>query len=115
MGRHVEATADLDELAVKEPLGNDLFNAASVYSLSALAALQDDALPTEERKRMADAYKARAIKLLRTAQTGSFFDTPGRRELLKTNADLESLRSSEEFQRLCAEIQRKAKEEKRPE
>ena len=86
---HARAAAEADELARARDAGaSTLYGLACVFALSAPAAGDDRA--------QAEAYAARAVELLRRAADAGFKDV----ERLKKDADLDALRSREDFQAL---------------
>jgi hypothetical protein len=74
-----------------------LYDAACVCSVSA-AQVKDDA--------RRDTFAARAVALLHQARIGGFFQDPGRVEHMKKDADLDALRSRDDFKKLLADVER---------
>jgi tetratricopeptide (TPR) repeat protein len=71
---------------------DDLYNVACLYSLAATL--------TPEEAARAEGHSGQAVKLLRQAVDRGFRDV----EHMRSDPDLESLHSREDFQRLCREL-----------
>jgi hypothetical protein len=82
--------------------GGFLYGLAGVYSLASAATGSDAALTPEDRSRLAEQYAARAVELLRHAQAADYFAHPTRLDKLKSDKDLDPLRSRPDFQKLLA-------------
>jgi hypothetical protein len=80
--------------------GEDLYNAACIYGLAAAAAQE----PGER-----DAYAVQAVALLRRAQAAGFFKDRAPTARIKQDADLDALRSREDFKKFVAELGAAAK------
>jgi tetratricopeptide (TPR) repeat protein len=85
-----------------------LYDAACVYSVGGAAAGRDSLLPETRRRQLAEEHAARAVELLRRAATAGFFNTPARRNLIKTDKDFDSLRPRADFRKLLADLAPKA-------
>ncbi len=97
---HVRATADAQAVAESpKATGQDLYNAAGVYAICSRFAHEDSPL--------AESYAGRAVRLLRQALAKGYKD-PAR---LKTDSDLDALRSRADFQDLVRSLPEKAKME----
>jgi serine/threonine protein kinase len=97
---HVRATADAQAVADSpKATGQDLYNAAGVYAICGRFAHEDGPL--------AESYAERAVRLLRQALAKGY-QKPAR---LKTDSDLDALRSRADFQDLVRSLLEKAKRE----
>jgi eukaryotic-like serine/threonine-protein kinase len=95
---HVRATADAQVVTESvRAAADDLYGAACVYALS-VRFVSDDAP-------RAESYSARAVLLLRQALAKGFKD----REHLNKDADLDPLRTREDFQKLMNELEPETK------
>ena len=91
---HARAAADAAAIAgTSTATAEDLYNAACVYALCSQLASADAPL--------ADSYAGHAVRLLRLAVAKGFDDV----EHMKQDADLETLRSREEFQQLIKDLE----------
>jgi tetratricopeptide (TPR) repeat protein len=106
-GDHARAAAAADELARLgcDPPG-DSYNAACLVCRCVTLAAKDARLAEAKRKELAQSYADRAMVLLRQAVARGFKDTAH----MKKDADLESLRSREDFQKMLADLEGKNKE-----
>jgi serine/threonine protein kinase/tetratricopeptide (TPR) repeat protein len=96
---HTRATAEAQTIAESKSAGaNDLYNAACAYALSVRLAADD---VTRSR-----AYAEQAVALLRRAIAEGYKDVGQ----LKKGADLNALRSREDFQKLLRDLEDKKKE-----
>jgi hypothetical protein len=73
------------------------YDLARVYAICAPAVLKDDTLPLALRAQRAESYGARAVELLALAQRNDHF-TPEKLNILRTEKEMESLRSRRDFQ-----------------
>jgi tetratricopeptide (TPR) repeat protein len=80
-----------------EPAPHNLYEAARVYALASLLATTD-ARPGERSA-------SRAVALLAKARDAGYFKEPAVAERLKTDPDLDSLRSRADFKRLVAGLE----------
>jgi hypothetical protein len=104
-GQHDRAMAEVQDLAqdkARTPL--DLYNLACVASLAADSARQDSRLSQPSREKLGEQNAGRAVELLKQAHAAGFFKDPAHVELLKTDKDLEPLRSRADFQQLAAAV-----------
>jgi tetratricopeptide (TPR) repeat protein len=91
------------------PNGNVLYNAACVASQCSAVAGKDAKLSEAERQKLANEYAARAVELLRRAAAVGFFQFLAQaRDQLKTDKDLDPVRSRADFKKLLAEVEGKA-------
>jgi tetratricopeptide (TPR) repeat protein len=101
LGTHVRATSVAEELAAQTGASTNLiYDAACVFALSVPAAAKDAGLTPAERTKLAEQYATRAVSLLRQAMRAGYKDV----EHMKKNADLDPLRSRDDFQKLIAEM-----------
>jgi hypothetical protein len=66
-------------------------------------------LSESDQSQFAEQYARRAVDLLRQAQLAGYFDNPASVHRLKKDADLEPLRSRDDFVKLVAELEEKRK------
>jgi tetratricopeptide (TPR) repeat protein len=100
-GKAAEAVADAEGLT-KQPAtpGIVLYDAACVISLAAAAVKED---------KQRETYAGKAMALLRRAQGGGLFKNHQNVEHLKKDADLDALRSQEDFKKFIADLETAAK------
>jgi tetratricopeptide (TPR) repeat protein len=105
LGRHDQATAVADELA-GDPLdpGSTLYNCSCVYSLAARSALADTELAPPARAARSEGYAARAVVLLRQADSVGLFHDANALASLKADPDLDPLRARADFQALLLDL-----------
>jgi hypothetical protein len=101
LGDHAAATDAADRLthATLSP-ALDFYNAACIFSRCVPLAAKDAQRTEPRRARLADAYADRALALLRQAVQLGYKDVAH----MKKDADLDPLRSREEFQKLLREL-----------
>jgi hypothetical protein len=87
------------------PVPVRLYAAARVHGRCAKVVREDTALAPAERERLAEAYAAKAVALLREAQAAGFFRTPQAAERLPHDKDLDALRGRADFKKLVTELQ----------
>jgi tetratricopeptide (TPR) repeat protein len=86
-----------------------LVNCAYAHALAAAAVLKDGRLAAAEQDRLSDRYAGRAVALLsQTARTG-YFKTPAEAAELKTDPDLDALRSRQDFKKLLMDLEKAIK------
>jgi serine/threonine-protein kinase len=106
LGDHARAAAELRALAKRnEAPAEYRYNLACLTALCSAAAGQDQGLPVAQRQRLVDEYAQDALRLLRDAIARGYQDV----EHLKKDADFDSLRTRDEYQRLVRELEAKAK------
>jgi tetratricopeptide (TPR) repeat protein len=94
---HARATADAQAVAASsKATGQDLCDAACIYALSARLAREDGPL--------AESYAGNALRLLQQAVTKGYKDLTR----VKTDSDLDALRSRPDFQALLRSLEEKA-------
>jgi serine/threonine protein kinase len=104
---HEAAAAAVEEYVIAATdVAYDNYRAACRLSRCAALASEDSQLPHETRGRKADDYARRAIERLRAAAGGGFKDIGE----LETNADLQTLRTREDFQEFLAQVKAGAKD-----
>jgi len=111
---HIRATTEAEVLTGNKGASGDiLYNGACAFALSSTAVLQEKKLVQTEREKLAEKYSARAVQLLEKANATGFFAPPGALQNLRTDNDLDSLRSRQDFKTLLAELQKRANAEKK--
>lgn len=78
-----------------------------VYSLSMTAVDKDLSRSTDERERLKAEYSAAALRWLAKAEAGGFFKTGESVKQFADDADVASLRSNPEFQKIIADLSAK--------
>jgi ATP/maltotriose-dependent transcriptional regulator MalT len=110
LGDHERAAAAIEEFvaAIADlPKGDELdYHAASHLARCAAMAGQDDRLTEANRKQKANDYARRAVERLRAAVRRGFKDL----QKIKSDHDLDGLRTREDFQRFLAEVEAKGKD-----
>jgi tetratricopeptide (TPR) repeat protein len=105
-GEHARATDDANAVARQEGVGQvNHYNIACVFALSSAAAENDGKLAPADRTRLKARYADRAVEFLRLAVAEGHQNAPQ----LKGDADLASLHSREDFQKLVRELERKSR------
>jgi serine/threonine protein kinase/tetratricopeptide (TPR) repeat protein len=105
-GDHARATDEANAVARQERLGHVIhYNIACVFALASAAAEHDSKLTPADRAKLKTQYADRAMEFLHQAVAKGFENAPA----LKSDPDLASLRSREEFQKLVQEVEQKAK------
>jgi hypothetical protein len=109
LGEHVQATAEAETLlSAGQVPGPNLYMFAYVHSLCAAAAAEDARLSPTDREILVEKYGRRAVELLRKAQAAGQLKSADR---LKTDENLNAIRSRPDFQALLTEVDAKAKPE----
>jgi serine/threonine protein kinase len=89
--------------------GTQLMHAgARVCALASSAAAVDTRLPESDRLQRADQYAAKAVAYLKRAQAQGYFRLPDRVQALKSDKELDSLRSRADFQALLTTVEKRA-------
>jgi tetratricopeptide (TPR) repeat protein len=97
---------ELETIARAEGLsGMNFFNIACVFCNVSVAAENDTKLAAKDRVRLKEQYLGRAIHFLRQAVANGFPNTAA----MKSDKELDPLRSREEFQKLVQEVEQKSK------
>jgi tetratricopeptide (TPR) repeat protein len=115
IGDHAGATAEAEQLVREAPRGSHssarlVLDAAIVHGLSAEAARRDGKLAEAEQARLAQAYAARGVALLRQAKQA----TLAQLKALQQNKDLILLCSDDDFKKLLAEVEATARQDAGP-
>jgi serine/threonine-protein kinase len=92
--------------------GSLLFVLACAYAQAADERQQNWMLLPEDRRQLADQYAENAIRLLRKAAEAKYFDSEAHRSRLRTEKELEPVRSHPGFQALLAAVESKPKEKR---
>jgi tetratricopeptide (TPR) repeat protein/tRNA A-37 threonylcarbamoyl transferase component Bud32 len=109
-GNHARATAEVEEIAgEKSAMGDTQYNAACVYALSSTAVQKDADLTESQRNELAEQYAVHAVSLLHKAHAAGHFGEPASVANLKKDADLAPLRERDDFKKLLAALEEKAK------
>jgi hypothetical protein len=93
----------------RRELASSLYNLACLSALSSAAVGKDASLPQADRDQLAERHAAQAVERLGQAQAAGFFKDPAKIEHLKKDADLDPLRSRDDFKKLLKELEEKAK------
>jgi tetratricopeptide (TPR) repeat protein len=110
MGEHAAAGETAGQLiqAAVDP-GNDIYNAACIFSRCVPLAGRDSRLAESERKEKAQAYADRALATLRQAVQNGYQDIAN----MKSDTDLDPLRVRPEFQKLLKDLEARPKAERK--
>jgi serine/threonine protein kinase len=84
--------------------GSLLFALACSYAQAAEKCRQNRTLLPDDRRELAEQYTENAIRLLEKVAAANFFASPAHRSLLKTEKQLEPVRSHPGFQKLLAAL-----------
>jgi serine/threonine-protein kinase len=102
------AVAEAEALAARGgKMGSFLYDAARIYALAAAATVSKGQPPTPEQQRLVEQYAARAVVLLRQAETAGYFQDPAAVENMKRDGDLEALHGRDDYSRLVDDLTRK--------
>jgi tetratricopeptide (TPR) repeat protein len=105
---HSEAARAAEAMAGTRPENaTDAYTGVCQLARCILLAQQDDKLTDEERVQGGRSYADRAMRLLRVSIEQGFHDA----EHVKTNSDLDPLRSREDFQALLAQLEEKRQDQ----
>jgi serine/threonine-protein kinase len=106
-GDHRMATVEAAEISKQAASDGDvLFLLAGVYCVSARLADKDTNLPTDERGKRKEQYLLAAGDLLAKAHQAGYFKNRANLANLRTDPDLNDLRSRETFQKMLKESER---------
>lgn len=86
--------------------GAILYNLACVYSAGSATTRKDTALTPGDRQLLAEKYAARAIDLLVHSQALGYFAQPDKLDRLKTDKELDPVRSRPAFRKLLSDLQK---------
>jgi serine/threonine-protein kinase len=104
-GQHASAVQEAGKLLQTSGDPLMLSNGFAVYALAATAVSKDAGIPEPKRQELAKLYADRAMETLRQAVAKGYKDIAN----LKSDPDLASLRSRDDFKKLLAEMEQKAK------
>jgi tetratricopeptide (TPR) repeat protein len=108
-GDHSRALTEAEALVAAKDVDPALvYWMAWVCTYAKTAAEKDGKLPPDERARLAERYASRGVALLRQAHTAGHFKDPNVLREFQTAPDLDPLRKRPEFQKLLAEVEKKA-------
>jgi serine/threonine protein kinase/tetratricopeptide (TPR) repeat protein len=106
-GDHAQATAEAEALARQGELrSGHLYDLACAYSQASAAAERDSKLAPEEKARLNARYANRAMEFLQRAVADGYRYP----QMLKTDPDVEPLRTREDFQKLLADLEANMKD-----
>jgi serine/threonine-protein kinase len=106
-GDHAQATAEAKAVARQADLNpGHLYDLACNFSMSSVAAERDRKLSPGDRARLQALYAGRAMDFLQQAVAAGWRNP----QHLKTDPDMEPLRSREEFHKLLADLEASTKE-----
>jgi tetratricopeptide (TPR) repeat protein len=111
IGDYVRAIAEVEKLLGQEyrPSALHWYDMACVYSISQAAASQDPKLSPAKRSENAERCASRALELLENSRSAGFFKVSGTiTQLIKSDPDMESLRSRPDFQKFVREVEQDA-------
>jgi serine/threonine protein kinase len=107
-GQHTGAAAEANEAAGQAPsVGDVLYQAARVHARCSAVVSADTHLPQVERNQLAERYTSRAMELLTQAGAAGYFHDSARHNALGKDADLEPLRSRQDFNTWLRGLQEK--------
>jgi tetratricopeptide (TPR) repeat protein len=110
-GESERAIAQVKALAQSGFLdGGGLLNQACDFSRASACAREDVRVPLAVRETAAERYAACAMGLLKQVDATDWFRNRDQAKALKTNKDLDALRSRDEFQSLVADVDRRLDE-----
>jgi serine/threonine protein kinase/tetratricopeptide (TPR) repeat protein len=105
-GDHARATDGASAVARQEGLNSgNLYNIACVFGRSSAVVEKDTKLSPADRTQLKTQYADRAMEFLRQAMARGPQSAPG----MKSDPDLASLRSREDFRKLVREVEQKSK------
>jgi tetratricopeptide (TPR) repeat protein len=106
LGEHARATSDTEAVLKEKDLTPiNLYDAVCVYALASAAVRKDEKRTETDRTVLADEYATRAVALLRQAVAKGYRDLNN----IKTDSDVDALRSRPDFQKLLEELKAKPK------
>jgi tetratricopeptide (TPR) repeat protein len=108
-GDHARAMKEAEALVAAKDVNPALvYWMAWVCTYAKTAAEKDGKLPADERPRLAERYASRGLALLRQAHAAGHFKDPDVLREFQTAPDLDPLRKRPDFQKLLAEVEKKA-------
>jgi serine/threonine-protein kinase len=90
------------------PAGGNLYNTACSYCLRSTEVRRDARVPPAERDALAARFLGRAMECLLAARHEGLFKEAYTATLLKTDKDLDALRSREDFRQLLRDVEKEA-------
>jgi hypothetical protein len=100
------AEAEAEQRALLPSMNDDdRYDLACAYALASSAAEQDIKLAPAERDRLVNDHAQRTLQYLRQAAANGYFNDVAKRELIKKDKDLDSLRQRDDFKKLLADIE----------
>lgn len=113
-GEHARTIAEVDDLTKSKSVsGENIAYLATAAALAATAAQKDAALAKLDRTKRAREYADRALELLARARDAGHFKDAVNLASLKTDSDIDILRSRPDFKKLLGELE-KAKAPDKP-
>jgi serine/threonine protein kinase len=82
-----------------------LWSLTQFFVITSVTFSSDETLPSADRRRFAEQYASRAVKLLESLHTGGQFKNPAYLGKLRDDKNLDPLRSRADFQQLMREVQ----------
>ena len=104
-GSYIQAAEEAEALAREEGDSIHVYNVACIYSNASAAAGRDSKLSPAERARLETRYADQAMTSLRRAIAQGY----GRPDAIKKDADLDPLRTRDDFRKLIAELEAQRK------
>jgi hypothetical protein len=106
-GEHIDAAVEVQAIAgTVELASGTMYNLACALAISVSAAQQDKRLRLTASEARAEQYAKGALTWLRKSRDAGFFRIPGNIEQLRKDADLDSLRTREDFKQFLAELEK---------
>jgi tetratricopeptide (TPR) repeat protein len=106
-GKYKDATKEAGDLTEQDLKGGELYRLARVYSVSAAVVAGDGQLKAPDRQKLVEQYAGNGEGLLAEARNAGFFKSPANLEKLKTDPDLQALRTRPAFAKLLSELESK--------
>jgi serine/threonine-protein kinase len=108
MGEHAQAMAEVDKLAVDQPVAADTYYQLALVGCWASVAVRRDAkLAPTAREKLAEQYGARAVELLAKAHAAGYFKSTAVIEKLRKEPEFEPLRSRTDYRKFLLELEKK--------
>jgi serine/threonine-protein kinase len=104
-GDHAQAVTEAEAIAGTNAKPAELYDTACVFSMASAEASRDRRLSERERAPLAEQHARRSIELLQRARKAGFFETPRTFGMLKTDTDLEPLRSRDDYRKFVADLE----------
>jgi tetratricopeptide (TPR) repeat protein len=101
-GHYAAVVAELDRyMRAALPFGSELYTLAQLCALASRTAAGDEREAAADRAKRSTEYAAHAMALLKRAKADGYFRIAARRERLKSDPGLESLRGRDDFKELA--------------